>query len=70
MKAETKKTINDYLDAIGGIESIEKSERMNYYKAVIQLQNDLDANGMRNKIQSLFPFSIMTKKAFNKLHKK
>lgn len=70
MKAEIKESINKYLDAIGGIKSVRKSYRMLFLKAVIQLQNDLDSNGLGKSVVAIYPFGIMTKKYFEMNHKK
>jgi len=55
MKTETKETINNYIEAIGGIENIKKEKRIGFLKFLIHYISNSDFG----KLKASYPFTIM-----------
>ena len=57
-KVLVKTTVRGYISAIGGIERIEKNDRLSFLKALLYTVNELDNNKLLEKINCLFPTGI------------
>jgi len=55
MKTETKESIKNYIEAIGGIETIQKDKRIGFIKFLIYSIE----NSLFSKIKAFYPFMIM-----------
>ena len=55
MKSETKETIKNYLETIGGIENIKKEKRIGFLKFLIHYISNSDFS----KLKAFYPFMTM-----------
>ena len=58
MTERGKKTIVNYIEAIGGIERIPKEDRYLLIKGLVQFINEFERLGLYDKFDKLFPFNI------------
>jgi hypothetical protein len=58
MTKQVKKDIINYLEAIGGIKTIYHKDRIKYLKALIQMCNSLEKDGLYDKMKISYFFSI------------
>lgn len=58
MTKQVKKDIINYLKSIGSIEAINHKDRIKYLKALIQMCNSLEKNGLYDKIKISYFFAI------------
>ncbi len=61
MTPRAKQTLQNYIEAIGGIESLPKDERMTYLKTLIQTLNSWELSGCYDKMESFYNFNISDK---------
>jgi len=61
MTNRAKQTLRNYIEVIGGIESIPKGERMAYLKAWVRMLNSWELTGCYDKMESFYDFTISDK---------
>ena len=58
MTARGKQTIINYIEAIGGIESIPKEDRYLLIKELVRFINEFERLGLYDKFDKVFPFNM------------
>lgn len=61
MTPRAKQTLQNYIEAIGGIESLPKDDRMTHLKTLIQTLNSWELSGCYDKMESFYNFNISDK---------
>ena len=61
MTSRAKQTLQNYIEAIGGIESLPKDKRLTYLKALIRVLNSWELSGCYDKMESFYDFTISDK---------
>ena len=61
MTDRAKQTLRNYIEAIGGIESLPKDKRLTYLKALIRVLNSWELSGCYDKMESFYDFTISDK---------
>jgi len=61
MTDRAKQSIRNYIEDIGGIKAIMRSDKMKYARAIIKLLNDLEESGLYDKITMQYMYGISLK---------
>ena len=61
MTDRAKQTLRNYINDIGGMKAIYNKYRLKYIKACIEFLNNLESNGIYDKMKVMYDFKISLK---------